>query len=269
MTQQISYETYSGGPPAANYERYFVPTIGAPLAHALIERAQLRPGEQVLDVACGTGVVTRLAAERVGDSAVAGVDVNPGMLEVARNAARGTAIEWHEASAEALPLGGATFDVVLCQMGLQFFPDRQGALREMQRVLRPGGRVILNVPGPTPPLFGILARALNRHVGSEAAGFVATVFSLHDVEEVRGLLEAAGFTDVQARSEPETLSAPAAEEFLWQYVYSTPLAGAATALDEDARAALQREVVTGWESSAADGRLVLEVDVTTATARRT
>ena len=267
MTQQILSETYSGGP-AVNYERYFVPTIGAPLANDLIERAKLRPGEQVLDVACGTGVVTRLAAGRVGGSAVTGVDVNPGMLEVARSA-DGAEIEWHEASAEALPVGDATFDVVLCQMGLQFFPDRPGSLREMQRVLRVGGRVVLNVPGPTPRMFEVLERALHRHVGSQAAGFVAAVFSLHDVEELRGLLESAGFTDVQARSEPKTLSLPAAEEFLWQYVYSTPLAGAAAELDEGARAALQQEVVTGWESFADDGRLVLELDLTTATGRRT
>jgi ubiquinone/menaquinone biosynthesis C-methylase UbiE len=269
VTQQASYETMTGGPPA-NYERYFVPAIGAPLAHALIARAKLRPGEQVLDVACGTGVVTRLAAERVGDGDVVGVDLNAGMLDVARNVARDTAIEWHEASAEALPLGDATFDVVLCQMGLQFFPDRPGALREMRRVLRPGGRVILNVPGPTPSLFGILERALSQEVGPEAAGFVATVFSLHDIDEIRGLFAAAGFTDVQARSKPETLSLPTAEDFLWQYVYSTPLAGVVAGLDEDARAALQRDVVTGWEPyTDADGRLVLEVDMTTVTARRT
>ena len=107
MTQQTSYETYSGGP-AANYERYFVPAIGAPLAHELIELAELRPGGQVVDVACGTGVVTRLAARRIGDEgAVAGVHVNPGMLQVARNVASETAIEFHEASAEALPLRDA------------------------------------------------------------------------------------------------------------------------------------------------------------------
>jgi SAM-dependent methyltransferase len=157
MTHQMSYETYSGGP-AANYERYFVPAIGAPVAHDLIELAELRPGEHVLDVACGTGVVTRLAAEQVGGGAVAGVDINPGMLQVARNVAGDTAIEWHEASAEALPLGDATFDVALCQMGLQFFPDRPGALREMRRVLRPGGRVVINVPGPTPPPLAAPAR---------------------------------------------------------------------------------------------------------------
>jgi ubiquinone/menaquinone biosynthesis C-methylase UbiE len=266
MTQQISYRTYGGGP-AANYERYFVPAIGAPLAHDLIELAELRPGEHVLDVACGTGVVTRLAAERVGDSAVAGVDVNPGMLEVARNAAPDAAIEWHEASAEALPLGDATFDVVLCQMGLQFFPDRQGALREMQRVLRPGGRVVLNVPGPTPPLLAVLEQALRRHIGPEAGGFVATVFSLHDTEEVRLLLEGARFTDVQTRSERKTLRVPRPEDFLWQYVYSTPIADAANKLDEDRRADLQQEVVTGWEPFAEDGGLVLELDITSAAAR--
>ncbi|MCZ7590172.1 MAG: methyltransferase domain-containing protein [Gaiella sp.] len=267
MTQPMLRDAY-GDSPAVNYERYFVPTIGMPLAQDLVERAELQRGEQVLDVACGTGVVTRLAAERVGHAAVTGVDLHPGMLEVARTADGGPVIEWHEASAEALPLEDASFDVVLCQMGLQFFDDRPGALREMRRVLRPGGRAVVSVPGPTPRLFDVLERALERHVGSRAAGFVATVFSLHDVEELYGLLEGAGFTDVQARAEPVTLSPPPAEQFLWQYVSSTPLASAASALDEDTRAALQQEVVGGWSSLAGDGRLVLEIDLTTVTARK-
>jgi ubiquinone/menaquinone biosynthesis C-methylase UbiE len=267
MTQQISFETYGGGP-AANYERYFVPAIGGPLAHDLVELAQLRPGEHVVDVACGTGVVTRLAAERVdGGGVVAGVDVNPEMLHVARNVPGDTAIEWHEASAEALPLDDAAFDVALCQMGLQFFPDRPGALREMQRVLKPSGRVVLNVPGPTPPPLAVLEQALRRHIGPGAGGFVATVFSLHDTDEVRTLLEDAGFADVQARSELKTLRVPPAEQFLWQYVNSTPVADAASKLDEDARADLQQEVVTGWEPFGEDGALVLEVDMTSAIGR--
>ena len=120
-----SFENYSGTAPD-NYERYFVPAIGAPLAAELVDVAALRPGERVLDVACGTGIVTRFAAERVGaDGAVAGVDINPGMLGVARSAARPElGIDWHEASAEALPFEDETFDVVLCQMGLQFFPGQ-------------------------------------------------------------------------------------------------------------------------------------------------
>jgi ubiquinone/menaquinone biosynthesis C-methylase UbiE len=266
MRQQLSFETYRGNP-AANYEHYFVPAIAAPLAHDLVELAALRPGERVVDVACGTGVVTRLVAERVGDAAVAGVDIDPGMLEVARSAAPDTAIEWHEASADALPLGDATFDVGLCQMGLQFFPDRLGALRELRRVVSPGGRAALNVPGPTPPLLSVLEQALGRHLGLQAAGFVAAVFSLHEPEALRELMESAGFSDVEARSEHWTLTLPA-EDFLWQYVFSTPLAEPAGKLDEERRADLEQEVVAGWAPFAEDGGLVLELDITSATARR-
>jgi ubiquinone/menaquinone biosynthesis C-methylase UbiE len=138
VSHQISVETYRGNA-AENYERYFVPAIGAPLASDLIDAASLRPGERVLDVACGTGVVTRLAAGHVGAAGnVSGVDINPGMLAVAReNAPAASSIEWYEGSAEALPFADATFDVVLCQMGLQFFPDKPKALQEMRRVLTP------------------------------------------------------------------------------------------------------------------------------------
>jgi ubiquinone/menaquinone biosynthesis C-methylase UbiE len=208
--------------------------------------------------------VTRLAAEHVGHTSVVGADINPGMLEVARNGSGGAAIDWLEASAEALPLEDATFDVVLCQIGLQFFPDRQVALREMRRVLGPGGRVVLNVPGPTPPVFAVLEQALRRHIGPEAGGFVATVFSLHDPEELRELLERVGFTQVQAHSERKTLRVPRPEEFLWQYVHSTPIADAVSRVDDSRRADLQHEVVAGWEPFAEDGGLVLEVDLTSA-----
>jgi ubiquinone/menaquinone biosynthesis C-methylase UbiE len=266
MAQQISQEPYVGGP-AANYERYFVPAIGAPLAYGLIELAELRPGEHVLDVACGTGIAARLAAERVLDSPVVGVDVNLGMLTVASETA--PEIEWWQASAEALPFVDAAFDVVLCQMGIQFCSDRRAALSEMHRVLKPGGRVVLSVPGPAPAPLRVLEQALRRHIGPEAGGFVATVFSLHDVEEVGGLVEAAGFTDVQARSARVTLTVPgAAEDFLWQYVHSTPLADAVRELDEDAREELQHEVVSGWELFTEDGALVLDLDATTAVGRR-
>jgi SAM-dependent methyltransferase len=190
------------------------------------------------------------------------------MLEVARDAAGDAEIEWHEASAEALPLGDATFDVAFCQLGLQFFPDKHGALREMHRVLRPGGRVFLSVPGPTPPTFAVLERALDRHVGWEAARFVTSVFSLSGVSEISGLLEDAGLTDVDANSDHQVLRAPAPESFLWQYLYSTPLGSAVVALGEGARGELERDVVTEWARFVDDGRLILDIDVTTATGRK-
>jgi SAM-dependent methyltransferase len=265
-----SFENYSGTAPE-NYERYFVPAIGAPLAAELVDVAELRPGERVLDVACGTGIVTRLAAERVGaDGAVAGVDINPGMLGVARSAARPElGIDWHEASAEALPFQDGTFDVVLCQMGLQFFPDKLAALRQARRVLVPGGRLALNVPGPTPRIFGILADGLARHVKPEVAGFVHQVFSLHEVQELESLVSGTGFVDVSIRASDERLHLAAPEEFLWQYLHSTPLAAAVAELDGERRAAFAREVVAQWEPFMEHDALILLLRVVMASARAT
>jgi ubiquinone/menaquinone biosynthesis C-methylase UbiE len=125
---QQHYGRNFGSNAAENYESYFVPAIGAPVAADLIKVAALNSGERVLDVGCGTGVVTRLAAEKTG-SRVAGLDLNPGMLAVARSVTRAEmSIDWHEASAETIPLPDEGFDVVLCQMSLQFVSDKPSAV---------------------------------------------------------------------------------------------------------------------------------------------
>ena len=259
-----------GSNAAENYERFFVAMLGAPLAAQLVGMASLRSGERVLDVACGTGIVARLAAERVApDGAVAGLDLNPGMLAVARNVARTVPpIEWYQSSAEAMPLPDAAFDVVFCQAGLQFFPDKAAALREMRRVLAPGGRLLLSVPGPTPRVLAIVDEALGRHIGPEAAGFVRAVFSLHDPRELGRLLREAGFRDVDVRSEMRTVRVPPPREFLWQYVASTPLGPMVAGAGEDRRDALEREIVAGWEPFVEGDRLRLDQSAVVATARK-
>lgn len=264
-----SFEDYGGSAPE-NYERYFVPAIGAPLAADLVEVAALEPGERVLDVACGTGVVARLAAEKVGATgAVTGLDANPGMLAVARSVvASGPAISWCESDAQATSLPDAAHDAALCQMGLQFFADKSAALREMRRVLAPGGRLVANVPGPTPRIFGILERALRDHVSPDTARFVAMVFSLYDSRELERLLDGAGFDSISVSRRTESLRLPPPTEFLWQYVSSTPLATAVAGLDDHDRAALEREVVAQWKTFTDDGTLLLELDVVVATARK-
>jgi len=250
---------------AANYERYFVPAIAAPLAGDLLELAAIGAGERVLDVACGTGVLARLAAVQVGPAgAVAGLDVNPGMLAVARSVA--PSIDWHESAAESTPFADGAFDVVVCQLGLQFFTDRSAALREMRRALVPGGRLLASVPGPPPRVFAILEHALRERVGAEAAGFVAAVFSLADPGEIRTQIDEAGFEDAAVSSRTRSLRLPAPADFLWQYVLSTPLAGAVAALDERRRFELEREVVARWERFTVDGALGLDLDVVVATA---
>lgn len=262
-------ETY-GGNAAEGYERYFVPAIGAPLARDLVRLAALRPGERVLDVACGTGVVARLASRAVGATgAVAGLDVNPGMLAVAGSTATpGSPIDWHEASAESMPLPDEAFDVVLCQLGLQFMPDPLAALREMRRVLVPGGRMLLNVPGPAGPLFAVLADALARHVGPESAGFVRQVFSPHHPSGLQRLASDAGFRDVAAEASRTTFRLPPAKDFLWQYVGSTPLAALVARAGDEERDALEREVVAGWRGFEEDGGLTYLQEIVAVTARK-
>jgi ubiquinone/menaquinone biosynthesis C-methylase UbiE len=274
MTTSAAHPFYGrtfAGNAAENYERYFVPVIGGPLAAELVAAARLAPGERILDVACGTGSVTRLAADRVGATgSAAGADVNAAMLAVARATAAASgrdSIQWYETPAEAMPLPDASFDVVFCQLALQFFGDRPAALKEMRRVLAPGGRILVNVPTPT-EFFDVFERAMTRHAGAAVGAFVHQVFSLNDPAELEQLLRGAGFTEVSVAHEPKQVHLPSAVDFFWQYVHSTPLAAAVGQLDEARRSALEREVVTGWQRWSVDDGLHYEQPILTASARK-
>jgi SAM-dependent methyltransferase len=266
-SQKSFYALYGGSAPES-YERYFVPAIGGPLAHDLIAEAALRAGERVLDVACGTGLVARLAAERVGPTgSVAALDVNAAMLDVARTASATTTppIRWYESTAESMPLPDGAFDAVLCQLGLQFVADKSAALREMHRVAAKGGRVLATVPRPS-EFFGVLDTASRRIPG--ASEFVRAVFSLNDPAEVERLFRGAGFRDLTVRRYTKTLRLPAPREFLWQYVQSTPIAGQVAGAGEDTLAAVERDVVEGWKPWVTNSGLEYEQEMLVAVARR-
>src|SRR6195256_3474689 len=149
MNQQGQWQVAGSAPEV--YERELVPAVFGVWAPILVELAQPRSGERAVDVACGTGIVARIAAKRVGPTgAVVGVDLNPGMLSVAKSvmstdSRSGEPLQWQEASADKLPFPDSSFDVVYCQLGLQFFADRAAALREMRRAIGAEGRLALMV----------------------------------------------------------------------------------------------------------------------------
>jgi ubiquinone/menaquinone biosynthesis C-methylase UbiE len=248
MRQQGQWQV--AGSAADVYERELVPAIFAPWAPVLIDLACPGKGDRVLDLACGTGIVARMVAARVGPAgAVVGVDLNPGMLKVAaatrlQQSQDDAAVEWREASADKLPFQSALFNVVYCQLGLQFFADRATALREVHRVLVSGGRVALMVwrgihesPG-----FAALAEALDRHAGQAAASIMRAPFRLSDADELANLVRNAGFQEVTVRQQTGVVRFPSLDRFVLNYIAGSPLAGPIAEVDDAARAALIADV---------------------------
>jgi SAM-dependent methyltransferase len=222
------------GTPAEIYEQHMVPAIFARWAPDLVEAAGVRTGERALDVACGTGAVTRLLAERVGPAGkVVGLDINPGMLAVARLAAPSGSIEWLEGSVAKMPLPDASFDAVICQQGLQFVPEKAAALSEMHRVLKRGGRLALSCWRSIEHTPGYLAlqQALARRIGPEKAALPP--FSFGDGGSIRGLALAAGFREVKLRAEAKMIRFQSAEHLVRAVVGGAPtMMGALTGQGE-------------------------------------
>jgi ubiquinone/menaquinone biosynthesis C-methylase UbiE len=258
---------------AEAYERYLVPLLFAPGAEYLIELASLGPEERVLDVACGTGIVARRAARRVGaDGKVVGLDINEGMLEVAHKASSDVrpAIEWRRGDATDMPLPDGAFDVVFCQQGLQFFADRSAALGEMHRVLVPNGRLVLSVLRSTEhnPGYRLLAEALEHHVGVDAGSMMRSPFSSLSAEELRDLIAGAGFRDVKIFLGIGPVRYPSAEDLVRWEGASSPLAGLIGALTDEVRAALIRDVGEALRSYTDDDGIVFPAETYLAIARR-
>lgn len=181
---------------ALKYDSFSVPAMFAPLARATMDQIDLPLGADVIDIACGTGALTREIATRLsGKGRVVGTDLNETMVEVARKNQPDSnhKVEWVTADACNIPFDDNGFDVAFIQQGLQFFPNKPAALREVRRLLRPDGQLILTCWRAISPFNGALAEALRRHIGEDAATKARAPFSFRDGNVITGLLQDAGF----------------------------------------------------------------------------
>jgi ubiquinone/menaquinone biosynthesis C-methylase UbiE len=193
--------------PAEAYDSYLVPAMFEPWSREVIQRAKVWSGDRVLDVACGTGIVAcRIAAT---GAKVTGLDLTPAMLAQAKKRAESerVSVKWVEGSAERLPFDDASFDLVTCQQGLQFVPDRARALAEMRRVIAPGGRAVIACWTGLDhhPAYKLVHEISSRHFGD--AGFAAP-FSLGDEAYFRQLMGAARFHAVAVDTVTRTVRFP-------------------------------------------------------------
>ena len=218
-----------------------------PWARDLIDRLAPQPGCAALDVACGPGTVTRVLAERIGPSGrVVGTDISPAMLAVARSKpvdAGSAPLEWIEAPAAPLPLPDAAFDVVTCQQGLQFFPDKVGALAEVRRVLRPGGRALVAVwTRIEDQVFGYLRDAMANVISVEIAERFLGPYLLTG-EEAAECARRAGFDSVSVERVTLPAVLPGGAQELFDTLRASGIASTIEALEEAQRAELLAEVV--------------------------
>lgn len=267
MTTTESSEAFQIPIEAAEaYEASFVPAFFAQWASILCDAAQVTAGRRVLDVACGTGIVARTAAERVGTSGVVGVDRNEAMLTVARRVAPD--IDWHQGDVASLPFDDGSFDVVVCQMALMFFPHRSQALREMARVAAPGGTVAVAVPSSldAQPAYGPFVAVAAGHAGPEARSLLSTYFACGDVGELSRAFEEAGLTSPAIGTHLGTARFPSVDALVATEVDSTPLGERITA---DVRSRIghgARAVLAPF--TAGDGSLAAPFEVQVVTAHR-
>jgi SAM-dependent methyltransferase len=251
---------------AEAYEAAFVPAFFAQWAPILCDAAGIGRGQRVLDVACGTGIVARTAADRIGPENVVGVDLNEAMLTVARRVR--PEIDWRQGDVAALPLPDAGFDAVLSQMAMMFFPDRVHALREMARVAKPTGTIAVIVPSSldAQAAYGPFVDMAVGHAGAEARSLLSTYFACGHLTDLERWFADAGLRVSATGQHLGWARFPSVDALVATEVQSTPLGERITAEVYDRIVEGARDVLA--EFTAADGSLSAPFEVQVIVGRR-
>jgi SAM-dependent methyltransferase len=254
---------------ASAYEALFVPALFGQWATKVADAAQIGPGDRVLDVACGTGVLAREISLRAGSTGrVAGLDPGPGMLAVARQ--RAPAVEWREGVAESLPFPSESFDAVVSQFGLMFFTDRRKAIGEMLRVLAPGGRLAVAVWDSLDhmPAYEAEVELLQRTAGQRAADALRAPFVLGDRAALAALFSAAGAASADIATQRGTARFPSIRSMVEADLRGwLPVVGVILTEPEIERVLREAEHALG-AYVATDGRVTFDLSAHLVTARR-
>ncbi|GJL83454.1 MAG: ubiquinone/menaquinone biosynthesis methyltransferase [marine bacterium B5-7] len=258
MTLTKSIETGQVNRSAADvYEEFFVPALFQRWTEPVAQAAQVKQGDDVLDIACGTGVLARRLAARVGKAGkVTGLDINDGMLDIARKHL--SSIFWRQGDAEALPFDDNRFDAVVCQFGLMFFQDRKQALREMVRVLRPGHKLAVavwdtldNTPG-----YAATSGLLHRLFGASVAESLRSPYVLGDTKVLVELFNQPGLSEVLIDTREGLAEFDSIEDWMHTDIRGWTLAGI---LDDDQYALLLKEAKAALKKFVgSDGRVVFK-----------
>jgi len=235
-----------------NYDRYLGPLLFHQYADDLVARLPLSHGMRVLEIACGTGIVTEPLLRRLaGQGTLVATDLNDAMMAYARTRiADNLALEWRQADGTSLPFPDHAFDAVVCQFGLMFFPDKAAGVREAFRVLKPGGTYLFNVWDRIEKnaIVRIARETIHGFFPEDPPQFYMVPFSLHDTAAVRSLLDAAGFLDLQCVTVEKVGHTPSTAEAAIGLVEGNPVCG--TIMERrpqalgDIKAAVARNIAT-------------------------
>lgn len=253
-----------GGAIPEFYERYLVPLIFDPYARDLAARVAAAKPQRVLEIAAGTGVVTRaLASQLPVATQIVATDLSPPMLEHAKMLmGPNNRIEWKAADAQNLPFADESFDAVACQFGVMFFPDKVQAFKEARRVLKPGGHYYFSVWDKISnnEFAELVTQALQAMFPNDPPRFlVRTPHGHHDIDRLRQELEAAGFTGISADAIDANSRAASPREVAVAYVQGTPLRNEVEARDparmEEATMRASQAIAERFGTGAVDGRI--------------